>query len=74
MNLILVKKVWLQLQLFLDSVLVILTDIAAAFLGSSLFRSHFHLVLSVALVAGPALSFWVSQFSVFAKPTHFFYR
>lgn len=33
-----------------------------------------HLFLSVLLLSGPGLSLWVSQYSVFAKRTHFLYR
>ncbi|XP_034052145.1 fat storage-inducing transmembrane protein 1 [Gymnodraco acuticeps] len=60
--------------MFFNTVLVVLTDLAARFLGSAIFRKHFHLVLSVLVMFGPALSFWVSQHSVFAKKTHFLYR
>lgn len=54
--------------------LVMLTNLAARFLGNSIFRKHFHLLLSVMLMFGPGLSFWVSQHSIFAKRTHFLYR
>ncbi|KAK1879551.1 Fat storage-inducing transmembrane protein 1 [Dissostichus eleginoides] len=60
--------------MFFNTVLVVLTDLAARFLGSAIFRKHFHLVLSVLVMFGPALSLWVSQHSVFAKKTHFLYR
>lgn len=60
--------------MFLNTVLVVLTDLAARFLGNTAFRQHFHLLLSVMLMFGPGLSFWVSQHSVFAKRTHFLYR
>lgn len=60
--------------MFLNTVLVVLTDLAAHFLGNNLFRQHFHLLLSVMLMFGPGLSFWVSQHSIFAKRTHFLYR
>lgn len=60
--------------MFLNTVLVVLTDLAAHFLGNNLFRQHFHLLLSVMLMVGPGLSFWVSQHSIFAKRTHFLYR
>ncbi|CAL1580220.1 unnamed protein product [Knipowitschia caucasica] len=60
--------------MFLNTVLVVLTDLAASFLGNSVFRRHFHLLLSVLLMFGPGLSFWVSQHSIFAKRTHFMYR
>ncbi|XP_029930420.1 fat storage-inducing transmembrane protein 1 [Myripristis murdjan] len=60
--------------MFLNTVLVVLTDLAARLFGNTLFRRHFHLLLSAMLVFGPILSFWVSQYSVFAKRTHFLYR
>ncbi|KAM4623647.1 fat storage-inducing transmembrane protein 1 [Polymixia lowei] len=60
--------------MFLNAVLVVLTDIAAWVLGNGSFRRHFHLLLSAVVVFGPALSLWVSQYSVFAKRTHFLYR
>lgn len=60
--------------MFLNTILVVLTDLAARFIGNSLFRQHFHLLLSVMLMFGPGLSFWVSQHSIFAKRTHFLYR
>uniref|UniRef100_A0A8C6V606 Fat storage-inducing transmembrane protein 1 n=1 Tax=Neogobius melanostomus TaxID=47308 RepID=A0A8C6V606_9GOBI len=47
--------------MFLNTVLVVLTDLAAHFLGNSYFRQHFHLLLSAMLMLGPGLSFWVSQ-------------
>ncbi|KAM3865642.1 fat storage-inducing transmembrane protein 1 [Diretmus argenteus] len=60
--------------MFLNTVLVLLTDLAARLLGNTTFRRHFHLLLSAAVVFGPALSLWVSQYSIFAKRTHFLYR
>lgn len=60
--------------MFLYTLLVVLTDLAAHFLGSTVFRQHFHLLLSAVLMFGPALSFWVSQHSIFAKRSHFLYR
>lgn len=60
--------------MFLHTLLVVLTDVAAHLLGSSSFRQHFHLLLAAALVFGPALSLWVSPHSIFAKRTHFLYR
>lgn len=60
--------------MFLNTVLVVLTDLAAGLLGNASFRRHFQLLLSVVLVFGPALSLWVSQYSIFAKRTHFLYR
>ncbi|KAM6948274.1 fat storage-inducing transmembrane protein 1 [Aplochiton taeniatus] len=60
--------------MFLNTFLVVLTDLAAGLLGNGSFRRHFHLLLSCIVVFGPALSLWVSQYSVFAKRTHFLYR
>lgn len=60
--------------MFLNTVLVVLTDLAARFLGNTVFRQHFHLLLSAAVMFGPALSLWVSQHSIFAKRSHFLYR
>ncbi|KAF7644759.1 hypothetical protein LDENG_00216430 [Lucifuga dentata] len=60
--------------MFLNTVLVVLTDLVAQILGNNLFRRHFHLLLSAVLMFGPALSLWVSQYSVFAKRSHFLYR
>lgn len=60
--------------MFLYTLLVVMTDLAAYFLGSTVFRQHFHLLLSAALMFAPALSFWVSQHSIFAKRSHFLYR
>ncbi|XP_056149834.1 fat storage-inducing transmembrane protein 1 [Lampris incognitus] len=60
--------------MFLNTVLVVLTDLMAQLLGNALFRRHFHLLLSAVVMFGPALSLWVSQYSVFAKRTHFLYR
>ncbi|KAM9349999.1 fat storage-inducing transmembrane protein 1 [Symphorus nematophorus] len=60
--------------MFLNTVLVVLTDLAARLLGNTVFRQHFHLWLSAVVVFGPALSLWVSQHSVFAKRSHFLYR
>ncbi|KAM9718427.1 LOW QUALITY PROTEIN: fat storage-inducing transmembrane protein 1-like [Menidia menidia] len=60
--------------MFLHTLLLVLTDLAAGLLGTSLFRRHFHLLLSAALLLGPALSLWVSPHSVFAKRSHFLYR
>ncbi|KAF7222841.1 fat storage-inducing transmembrane protein 1 [Nothobranchius furzeri] len=61
-------------QMFLNTVLVVLTDLAARFLGNTAFRQHFHLLLSAVVVFGPTLSLWVSQHSIFAKKSHFLYR
>lgn len=63
-----------QVRMFLYTVLVVMTDLAAHFLGSIVFRQHFHLLLSAVLMFGPGLSFWVSQHSIFAKRSHFLYR
>ncbi|KAM6919269.1 fat storage-inducing transmembrane protein 1 [Xenentodon cancila] len=60
--------------MFLNTVLVVLTDLAARLLGNKLFRRHFHLLLSAVVMFGPALSLWVSQHSVFARRSHFLYR
>lgn len=60
--------------MFLNTVLVVLTDLVAQLLGNTVFRRHFHLLLSAAVMFGPALSLWVSQHSVFARRTHFLYR
>lgn len=65
---------WFCVQMILNTVLVVLTDLAAHTLGSTLFRQHFHLLLSAVVMFGPGLSLWVSQHSVFAKKTHFLYR
>ncbi|KAM4551689.1 fat storage-inducing transmembrane protein 1 [Odontesthes bonariensis] len=60
--------------MFLNKVLVVLTNLAASLLGNTLFRRHFHLLLSAVVMFGPALSLWVSQHSIFAKRSHFLYR
>lgn len=60
--------------MFLNTFLVVVTDLAAGLLGNALFRRHFHLLLSAMVVFGPLLNFWVSQYSVFAKRSHFLYR
>ncbi|XP_060899862.1 fat storage-inducing transmembrane protein 1 [Labrus mixtus] len=60
--------------MFLHTVLVVLTDLAARFLGNTAVRQHFHLLLSAVVMFGPALSLWVSQHSIFAKRSHFLYR
>lgn len=61
-------------QMFLHTLLVVLTDLTAHLLGSKVFRKHFHLLLSAVVMFGPALSYWVSSHSVFAKRSHFIYR
>ncbi|XP_030630555.1 fat storage-inducing transmembrane protein 1 [Chanos chanos] len=60
--------------MFLNTFLVVVTNLAAGLLGNSSFRRHFHLLLSGLVTFGPALSLWVSQYSVFAKKSHFLYR
>ncbi|XP_017554636.1 fat storage-inducing transmembrane protein 1 isoform X2 [Pygocentrus nattereri] len=60
--------------MFLNSLLVVTTDLAAALLGNALFRRHFHLLLSAVIMFGPLLNLWVSQYSIFAKRSHFLYR
>uniref|UniRef100_A0A8C1RRN9 Fat storage-inducing transmembrane protein 1 homolog n=1 Tax=Cyprinus carpio TaxID=7962 RepID=A0A8C1RRN9_CYPCA len=60
--------------MFLNSILVVITDLAAGLLGNASFRRHFHLLLSTLLLFGPLLNLWVSHYSVFAKRTHFLYR
>ncbi|XP_028834179.1 fat storage-inducing transmembrane protein 1 [Denticeps clupeoides] len=60
--------------MFPNLVLVVVTDLVAGVLGHATIRRHFHLFLSVLVIFGPALSLWVSQYSVFAKKTHFLYR
>ncbi|XP_029381259.1 fat storage-inducing transmembrane protein 1 [Echeneis naucrates] len=60
--------------MFLNTVLVVLTDLAAQLLGNTVFRQHFHLLLSAVVLFSPALSFGVSQHSIFARKSHFLYR
>lgn len=60
--------------MFLNALLVVITDLAAGLLGNASFRRHFHLLLSGLLLFGPLLSLWVSQYSVFGKRSHFLYR
>ncbi|KAM9323168.1 fat storage-inducing transmembrane protein 1 [Pholidichthys leucotaenia] len=60
--------------MFLNTVLVVLTDLVARLLGNTIFRQHFHLFLSAVVMFGPVLSLWVSQHSVFARKSHFLYR
>ncbi|KAG9355999.1 hypothetical protein JZ751_000843 [Albula glossodonta] len=60
--------------MFLNSILVGVTNLAARILGNTSFRRHFHLVLSGLVLFGPALSLWASQYSIFAKRSHFLYR
>ncbi|XP_061093716.1 fat storage-inducing transmembrane protein 1-like [Conger conger] len=60
--------------MFLNAILVVVTDLAAKLLGNVSFRRHFHLVLSGLVLFGPALSLWVSQYSIFANKSHYLYR
>lgn len=60
--------------MFLNALLVVITDLAAGLLGNASFRRHFHLLLSGLLLFGPLLSLWVSQYSIFGKRSHFLYR
>ncbi|XP_060761278.1 fat storage-inducing transmembrane protein 1 [Neoarius graeffei] len=60
--------------MFLNSLLVVITDLAATLMGSVLFRRHFHLFLSAMVMFGPLLNVWVSHYSVFAKRNHYLYR
>lgn len=62
------------LQMFLNSLLVVITDLAAALLGNVLFRRHFHLFLSAVVLFGPLMNLWVSHYSIFAKKSHYLYR
>ncbi|KAL4657121.1 fat storage-inducing transmembrane protein 1 [Arapaima gigas] len=64
----------IYLQTMLSSILVAVTDLAAWLLGNTTFRRHFHLLLSGLVLFGPALSLWASQYSVFARKSHFLYR
>ncbi|KAJ8406981.1 hypothetical protein AAFF_G00292570 [Aldrovandia affinis] len=68
------KSAQTQVQMFLNSILVAVTDLTAKLLGNASFRRHFHLLLSVLVLFGPALSLWASQYSIFAKKSHFLYR
>ncbi|XP_076836994.1 fat storage-inducing transmembrane protein 1 [Brachyhypopomus gauderio] len=60
--------------MFLNTFLVLMTDLVAWLLGTALFRRHFHLLLSAMVLFGPLLNFGVSQYSVFARRSHFLYR
>ncbi|KAJ8374889.1 hypothetical protein SKAU_G00054690 [Synaphobranchus kaupii] len=60
--------------MFLNSFLVVVTNLAAGLLGNASFRRHFHLVLSGLVLFGPALSLWVSHYSIFANKSHYLYR
>lgn len=59
---------------FLYVILEFTTNLLARVLGSSLVRGHFHLMLSALVLFGPALSFWVSKYSIFANSNHYLYR
>uniref|UniRef100_A0A673LD70 Fat storage-inducing transmembrane protein 1 homolog n=1 Tax=Sinocyclocheilus rhinocerous TaxID=307959 RepID=A0A673LD70_9TELE len=50
------------------------TDLTAGLLAHFLFRQHFHFLLSVLVVFGPALSLWVSKYSIFGNKDHYLYR
>ncbi|XP_051267476.1 fat storage-inducing transmembrane protein 1-like [Dicentrarchus labrax] len=58
----------------LNAALVLVTNLLARVLGSSLVRGHFHLMLSGLVLFGPVLSFWVSKYSIFANSNHYLYR
>ncbi|XP_010884042.1 fat storage-inducing transmembrane protein 1 [Esox lucius] len=57
-----------------NSLLALATDIWAGLLGSAVFRRNFHLLLSGVVLFGPALSMWVSKYSIFANRNHYLYR
>uniref|UniRef100_A0A673VND1 Uncharacterized protein n=1 Tax=Salmo trutta TaxID=8032 RepID=A0A673VND1_SALTR len=57
--------------MFLNTVLVVVTDLWAGLLGSAIFRHHFHLLLSGVVLFVPALSLWVSKYSIFANRNHY---
>lgn len=61
-------------MMVLNSVLVVVTDLWAGLLGSAVFRRHFHLLLSGVVLFGPAMSLWVSKYSIFANRNHYLYR
>lgn len=58
----------------LHSVLVFGTNLTGRIMGSTVFRQHFHLLLSIVVLFGPLLSFWVSKYSIFANANHYLYR
>ncbi|KAM3860782.1 fat storage-inducing transmembrane protein 1 [Diretmus argenteus] len=58
----------------LNGMLVFVTNSLARFLGSSLVRNHFHLVLSALVLFGPGLSLCVSKYSIFSNRNHYLYR
>lgn len=59
---------------FLHWALVWFTDLTAGILAHLLFRQHFHLLLSVLVLFGSVLSFWVSKYSIFGNKNHYLYR
>ncbi|KAL1006365.1 hypothetical protein UPYG_G00071400 [Umbra pygmaea] len=69
-----IKEVRGLVVMFLNSVLVLVTDLWAGLLGSAAFRHHFHLLLAGVILCGPALSLWVSKYSIFANRNHYLYR
>ncbi|XP_070708995.1 fat storage-inducing transmembrane protein 1 [Pempheris klunzingeri] len=58
----------------LNAALVFVTNLLARIMGSSLVRGHFHLMLSAFVLFGPALSLWVSKYSIFSNSNHYLYR
>lgn len=58
----------------LNAALVLVTNLLARVLGSSLVRGHFHLMLSGLVLFGPVLTLWVSKYSIFANSNHYLYR
>lgn len=58
----------------LDTVLEFVSTLLARILGSSLVRTHFHLLLSGLVLFGPLLSLWVSKYNIFANSNHYLYR
>ncbi|XP_069044252.1 fat storage-inducing transmembrane protein 1 [Lepisosteus oculatus] len=60
--------------MFLYTLLVLVTNCAARILSNASFRRHFHLLLSGLVLFGPALSLWVSQYSIFANRGQYLYR
>ncbi|NP_001338596.1 fat storage-inducing transmembrane protein 1 [Danio rerio] len=63
-----------KISRFLHWALVWLSDLTAGILAHRLFRQHFHLLLSVLVLFGPLLSFWVSKYSIFCNKNHYLYR
>lgn len=58
----------------LNAALVLASDLLARLFGSGPVRRHFHLLLSSLVLLGPALSFWVSKYSIFANSHNYLYR